>query len=248
LVGATVDQIRLRFGLGRTQAYRRLQVLHAYGLVKRHRLLAERPTLYAARGQRVRIATFEHALAVTELVVARELAGARILTDTELHRARGEQRRLGLLPVDGGLALALECERIPDAAEVRRSGELWAYELERSSKGRRRREAILTDYAASSYQKVIWIAPDRQLAAPQPPQDVCLVARRRGSGPGVRDVADRAPEVGVHPRRLHRCREPKARGERAARRSPAARRNGTKRHKRGFGGPERGGPGRGPGP
>ena len=165
LVGATVDQIRLRFGLGRTQAYRRLQVLHAYGLVKRHRLLAERPTLYAARGQRVRIATFEHALAVTELVVARELAGARILTDTELHRARGEQRRLGLLPVDGGLALALECERIPDAAEVRRSGELWAYELERSSKGRRRREAILTDYAASSYQKVIWIAPDPQLAA-----------------------------------------------------------------------------------
>ena len=59
----------------------------------------------------------------------------------------------------------MECERIPDAAEVRRSGELWAYELERSSKGRRRREAILTDYAASSYQKVIWIAPDRQLAA-----------------------------------------------------------------------------------
>src|ERR671910_2348402 len=77
LVGATVDQIRLRFGLGRTQVYRRLQVLHAYGLVRRHRLLAERPTLYAARGRRVRIAAFEHALAVTELGVARELAGAR---------------------------------------------------------------------------------------------------------------------------------------------------------------------------
>ncbi|MGH3042906.1 MAG: hypothetical protein ACRDNG_14425 [Gaiellaceae bacterium] len=165
LVGATAPQIRLRFGLGRTQAYRRLQVLQAYGLVKRHRLLVERPTLYAVRGRRIRVATFDHALAVTDLVAARELAGARILTDTELHRARGEQGQRGLLPLDGALALALECERIPDAVEVRSGCALWAYEHERSSKGRRRREAILSAYAASPYQKVVWIAPDRQLAA-----------------------------------------------------------------------------------
>jgi hypothetical protein len=165
LVGATVDQIRLRFCLGRTQAYRRLQRLQAHGVVNRHRLLVDRPSLYAVRGRRVRVATFDHAVAVTELVVRRELAGAEVLTDTELHRARAEQRRLGLLPINGSLARAVECERLPDVVEVRDEGSLWAYEWEASSKGRARRHAALVAYAASAYQKVIWIAPDRQLAA-----------------------------------------------------------------------------------
>jgi DNA-binding Lrp family transcriptional regulator len=165
LVGATVNQIGVRFDLGRTQTYRRLQVLQANGLVRRHRLLVERPTLYAVRGRRIRVGTFDHALAVTELVLAREAAGSRILTDTELHRARGEQRRLGLLPLDDALARTLECERLPDAVEVRPDESLWAYEWEASSKGRSRRLALLTDYAASAYQKVVWIAPDGQLAA-----------------------------------------------------------------------------------
>jgi len=165
LVGATVNQIRLRFDLGRTQTYRRLQVLQVHGLVGRHRLLVERPTLYAVRGRRIRVAAFDHGLAVTDLVLAREAAGSRVLTDTELHRARGEQRRLGLLPIDDALARALECERLPDAVEVRPDGSLWAYEWEASSKGRSRRHALLTLYAASAYQRVCWIAPDRQLAA-----------------------------------------------------------------------------------
>lgn len=161
--GGTVDQVRRRFGLARSPAYRRLRALQVHGLVRRHRPLADRPALYAVSGRRIRVATFDHALAVSELVVARELAGARLVTEVELYRARRE-RQLSFLAIDGELSLALQCERVPDAVEVSPAGALLAYEIELSSKGRRRREAIFAAYAVSAYQKVIWVVPDPQLA------------------------------------------------------------------------------------
>ena len=163
--GATMEQLQRRFRLGRSQAYRRLQVLGVYGLVRWRRILAERPAVYAVPAQRLRAATFEHLLAVAELVVERELSGARIVTEAELLRARAERAQLAFGVADDELSAALACRRLPDAVEVRSDGGLWAYEVELSSKGRRRREAILAAYAASEYRRVVWIVPEPRVRA-----------------------------------------------------------------------------------
>lgn len=91
LAGASVDQSRRRFGLGRTQAYRRLQVLTDYGLICRRHLTL--PPLYATPTRSLRLASVAHALAVSELVVGLELPGRRVVTELELRRERARQPR-----------------------------------------------------------------------------------------------------------------------------------------------------------
>ena len=167
LAGASVDQIRRRFGLGRTQCYRRLQVLTDYGLINRRHLTTTLPPLYAVPTRSLRLASAAHALAVSELVGYLELCGRRVVTELELRRERARQP---FLTVDGGLsdsqvATIRDCARVPDAVEVRAGGGLCAYEVELSSKGRSRRGRILAAYALSDYERVRWIAPDSQLAA-----------------------------------------------------------------------------------
>jgi hypothetical protein len=116
-----------------------------------------------APGRRLRPATFEHCLQVTELVIERELLGTRIVTELELRQARPRSAQLLAFDGDRELSAALSCSRLPDAVEVGAYGGLVAYELELSSKGRRRREEILAAYAVSEYRRVVWIAPDPQL-------------------------------------------------------------------------------------
>lgn len=164
LPGASVEQIRRRFGLGRTQGYRRLQVLGSFGLVRRLHLLAGRPALYTVNGRSLRPASYERALALAELIVARESENAAIATDQELRRERG-----GRSGLDGGfgpddLDIIGSCGRIPDAVERLAGGGLLAYEIELSSKGRARREAVLSAYAASGYRQVRWVVPNAGLA------------------------------------------------------------------------------------
>lgn len=165
LVGASVEQIRARFGLGRTQAYRRLQVLQDFGLVRRRHLTATRPPLYTVPHRSLRVASCEHAHALTELVVAIETSGGAIATELELRRERVRQRTLDGRLSDRQLATVLGCARIPDAVELLSGGGLRAYEVELSSKGRTRRGRVLAAYAVSNYERVHWIAPDPQLAA-----------------------------------------------------------------------------------
>jgi hypothetical protein len=165
LGGASLDQIRRRFGLGRTQGYRRLQVLQGFRLIRRFQPLVGSPALYVARGRLVRPWAFEHTLLITDLVVDLELAGHTVLGEVAIRRWR----------IDGGTAtgqgltsgyehVITTCRRIPDAVELRPDGALVAYEIELSSKGRRRREEILTTYAASDYTAVEWLVPEPQLA------------------------------------------------------------------------------------
>ena len=165
IVAASVGQIQTRFGLGRTQVYRRLQVLRDFGVVRRHYLSVTLPPLYSIGGRRLELATCSHALAVTELAVAVEIAGAEIATELELRRARGGQRTLFLPLSEAQIETVRDCPRIPDAAELLPSGGLRAYEVELSSKGRNRRLGVLRAYARSRYEHVIWIAPDPRLAA-----------------------------------------------------------------------------------
>lgn len=164
LGGASLDQVRRRFGLGRTQGYRRLQVLQAFGLVRRLNVLVGVPALYVARRRTVRPWAFEHTLLLADLVVDLELDGRTVLGEVAIRRHR----------IDGGdgiPALTAEqvgtidgCGRIPDAVELRRDGEVTAYEIEIASKGSSRRAQILATYAASDYAGVEWIVPEVQLA------------------------------------------------------------------------------------
>lgn len=165
LVGASVDQIRERFGLGRTQAYRRLQVLQDHGLIRRRHLSAILPPLYTVPSRALRIASTEHAHELTELVVSIETSGGEIATELELRRERNHQAALAGRLSNEQLATVLACPRVPDAAELLGSGGLRAFEVELSSKGRARRTAILAAYATSDYERVTWIAPDPQLRA-----------------------------------------------------------------------------------
>ncbi|MGI9020098.1 MAG: hypothetical protein ACR2G3_05245 [Solirubrobacterales bacterium] len=164
LPGASIEQIRRRFELGRTQGYRRLQVLISFGLVRRLHLLAERPALYTVNGRSLRPGSYEHALALAELIVAREGENAVIATDQELRRQRGGRSALNGLFGPGELDVIGRCDRIPDAVESLTGGGLVAYEIELSSKGRTRRESVLSAYATSGYRQVRWVVPNAVLA------------------------------------------------------------------------------------
>lgn len=164
LPGASIEQIRRRFALGRTQDYRRLQVLGSFGLVRRRQLLAERPALYTVNGQSLRPGSYEHALALAELIVAREGENAAIATDQELRRERGGRSALSQVFGPDDLEVVASCRRIPDAVESLAGGGLRAYEIELSSKGRTRRESVLSAYALSGYRQVMWLVPNAGLA------------------------------------------------------------------------------------
>lgn len=164
LPGASAVQIRRRFGIGRAQGYRRLQVLRSFGLVRQVQVLAWRPALYMVSGRSLRPGSYEHALALAELVVTREAAGSVIASDVELRRyRRGQGTLIEMLELED-LDVIVECPRVPDAVEWMGDGGLRAYEIELSSKGRTRREEILSAYAISSYRTVTWLVPDARLA------------------------------------------------------------------------------------
>lgn len=164
LGGATLDQIRRRFGLGRTQGYRRVQVLQDFGLLRRLRPLVNMPALYVAGRRTVKPWAFEHGLLVGDLVVDLELDGRTVLGEVSIRRERLDGWSGVGTPTPAQLDAIKRCDRIPDLVELRPDGELVAYEVEIASKGRSRRERILTAYAFSDYVAVEWIAPERQLA------------------------------------------------------------------------------------
>ena len=164
LVGASVDQLRRRFAMGQSQAYRRLEVLEQHGLIDRRPILFGRPVLFTVRPRELGPSTYEHAAAVASLVAELESGGAKVVTDVELRGARGKQRLFG--PLDGiALQTFLACRRTPDVIECLADGAVGAYEVELSSKGRARRESILTHYALSDYEFVRWIVPDPSIRA-----------------------------------------------------------------------------------
>lgn len=163
-VGAAgVEQIRRRFGLGRTQAYKRLRVLVALRLLRTQRLTIEIPLLWLPVGESVGLSRIEHLYRAAGLVAALESAGRTVATERELRRARRNPEAAAPV-LAGELATVLGCERTPDAVEVSGDG-LTAYELELSSKGKARRRQIFGAYAVSGYARVVWIAPSPPLAA-----------------------------------------------------------------------------------
>lgn len=171
---ATISQLRRRFSLGRSQAYRRIDALRQHGLLDRHRILADQPPAYAPPGKTVSPASFTHMVAVTDLVIDLELDRREIVAEIEIRRCRFGMGGLGERLADGQVEAMRSCKRVPDAVEIR-GGQLIAYEIELSSKGRSRREEILSIYATSSYAEVVWLVPSARLRS--------LIAEEvRGSG------------------------------------------------------------------
>lgn len=165
LAGATRGDLQVRFGLGKSQVYRRVQVLVQFGMVESRRVLAERPALLTAPGKPLRPASYEHAVRVARQVAESEASGKLVISELELRRERaGKQALPGWVGEDDRI-VALSCRRVPDLIERLPSGGLRAIEIELSSKGRSRRERVLGHYAASKYEEVKWLVPNGQLAA-----------------------------------------------------------------------------------
>lgn len=161
---ASVEQVRQRFGLGRSQAYGRLRVLVGAGILTRQRLTSEIPLLWLPVGGSVGLSRIEHLFQVSGLVASREVVGVEIATERELRRTR-VNRDNAPRAIRDQVDLVCACERMPDAVERSAAGGLTAYELELSSKGRDRRARIFNAYALSGYERVSWIAPSPQIAS-----------------------------------------------------------------------------------
>lgn len=160
--GATIGQLRRRFSLGRSQAYRRIEALRQHELLERHRILADQPPVYAPLDKTVSPASFTHMVAVTDLVIDLELDGREVAAEIEIRRCRFGTGRLGERLPDAQVEAMRLCKRVPDVVEIR-GEQLIAYEIELSSKGRTRREEILSIYAMSDYAEVVWLVPSARL-------------------------------------------------------------------------------------
>lgn len=165
LSGATRQDLQIRFGLGKSQVYRRIQVLVQFGMVESRRILAERPALLTAPGKPLRAASYEHAVRVARRVAESEASGKLVITELELRRERAGRQAFPAWVGEDDRVVALSCRRVPDLIERLPSGGLRAVEIELSSKGRSRRERVLGHYSASKYEEVKWLVPNGQLAA-----------------------------------------------------------------------------------
>lgn len=156
--GATATQIGRRFGMGYSRASRRLNQLGAGGLVTLERVLHRRPGVYlvTAAGQSTAAAdlpvaelvvgTYQHDVAVVDVAIAAELAGAKILT----------QRQMQALEVTDATAL-LYAVALPDGQRhfpdllSEHDSERWAIEIALSDMRSEPLERVLGAYAAARH-------------------------------------------------------------------------------------------------
>ncbi|GIK77340.1 MAG: hypothetical protein BroJett022_10300 [Actinomycetes bacterium] len=169
----TVDQIRARFGLGRTAGYRRVAACASAGLVERVETLRGQPSLIRATkaglrftGLELRIAQVRpelvgHWIACGDVALAleREFGAAAVVSEREIRVVEADTTR--------PLASAIVGER-PDGTEIRhradlavlRKGETVAIEVELTAKAPRRLEAIVR-----AWRRARWVAGVRYYVA-----------------------------------------------------------------------------------
>ncbi|HEU4973725.1 MAG TPA: hypothetical protein VFT50_01445 [Baekduia sp.] len=187
---ASVEHVRLRFGMGRTKAYERLAGLVARGLVVRERHVPGHGVYVATREglrvaglamapARVSLGALAHDLACAEVVARIEagLPAARLLTERQLRahvHHTGDDSFRPHVRQDG----RRDARHWPDLALLTGSREPgWlAIEVELHRKGARRLEAILDGYWHAAHHDtphqvwgVLYLVPDnndrRRLAA-----------------------------------------------------------------------------------
>lgn len=176
---AGVDDLRVRFGLGRTVAFRRVAACIDDGLLDRVRLVYGSPALLVAtrRGLRwagarelgtchVNVATFAHWVACGRLAAGLESAGVSVWSEREL---RFYEREAGRLIASAEVERQGE-RRVhrPDLVLWKRGGELpVAVEVELSVKASRRLAAICRGWARARH-----VAGVRYYALPEPARAV----------------------------------------------------------------------------
>lgn len=170
----TLDQVRVRFGLGRTAGYRRVAACASAGLVERVETLRGQPSLIRATkaglrftGLELRIAQVRpelvaHWIACGDVALSleREFGAAAVLSEREIRAVEADATR--------PLASAIVGER-PDGSEIRhradlavlREGEAVAIEVELTAKAPRRLEAIVR-----AWRRARWVAGVRYYVAP----------------------------------------------------------------------------------
>jgi hypothetical protein len=205
----TVGQLRSRFGLGRTVAYRRIAACSAAGLLERVETLRGQPALIRATrrglrftGTRLRIAEIRpelvgHWIASGEvaLLLEAEFGADVLLTEREIRAIEAEEGCPVASAVVGETPDGSELRHRADLA-VRRDGEVLAVEVELTPKAPRRLEGILR-----GWRRARWLAGVRYYARPGPTSQAlvrAVLATHSGERVEIREL------------RLHGYRPPPA--------------------------------------
>ncbi|QEC48813.1 hypothetical protein FSW04_15330 [Baekduia soli] len=179
---ATVDEVRVRWEMGRTKAYERLKVLVGAGLVVHERgvpghgvYLASRQGLQMAgvglAPATMSLGALAHDLAVAGLVarLERDLAGGALLTEREVRAHARETGDLNFRPTVSRRGMR-DARHWPDLVLLTRgSPPGWlAIEVELHKKGSQRLQAILAAYRWANTSQpafrlwgVLYLVPDR---------------------------------------------------------------------------------------
>ncbi len=172
---ASSGQVQARFGLWRSKAYRRLLVLKAEGLIGYDRPLRGDGVYYATRKglravssalsePKVRLSVLTHDLAVTDVVVALEGLGARVLTEREIRLGRhlGEKERYSVQVRNRNAVFSIE--HTPDAAVLGPEGQWIAIEVELTAKTAARTKDILNAYTNhdTTCTGVLYLTPNQR--------------------------------------------------------------------------------------
>jgi hypothetical protein len=171
LGAAGAEHVMVRFGMGRSLAYRRLGRLVEWGLLELRRLLYGRPGLYVATRQglrwrgldglgvfRVGPGGFEHAWKVAGVAVALSvgLPGWRVLSERELRWCEREQQELvGSVRVGRFVGAAAALHR-PDLVLIAPGGRVVAVEVELSVKARSRLLVICRGWTRARHVDAVY--------------------------------------------------------------------------------------------
>lgn len=174
LGAAGAEHVMVRFGMGRSLAYRRLSLLVRDGLLDLHRVLYGRPGLYVAsrpglrwRGLgglgvfRVNPGGFEHAWRVADAAVALTcgLPGWRVLSEREVRWREREERELVASVRVGSRGGGVDALHRPDLVLLSPAGRVLAVEVELSVKARSRLAVICRGWARARHiDRVYYLA------------------------------------------------------------------------------------------
>ncbi len=170
-----------RFNMGRSWAYRRLNVLVADGLLAQRTLLYRQPGLYLATAeglrwtglahlgvQRVGPGGFEHAWHLATVAAHPLRHGWELLSERDLRFAEAQTGTLAASVKAGELPDGRPALHRPDLALVSPAGGVFAIEVELSLKAARRLDRICRAYARARHlEQVIYLATPQAARALQ---------------------------------------------------------------------------------
>ncbi len=161
---ASVPQVRARFRLGQSVAYRRLGQMAEMGCLEFRRLFVGRPGVYTVTDVGlglcevdlprvgVDLRTYRHDSALVDLATTLELGGLEVLSERELRRAdAGTTRPRHAVLLGGDQADGRPRRHYPDMVVGGEAGARFGVELELAAKRTSRLREILLAYRRASH-------------------------------------------------------------------------------------------------